>query len=68
MTDREETEWQRWRERERRKKNGNRKNTFMKKYSSHNLHLSPQEKNSDFQEAVLHLIISERKMRFVRDN
>lgn len=39
----------------------------MEKNYFHNLRLAPQEKNSDFQEAVLHLIISERKRRLIRD-
>ena len=43
------------------------KNTFMKRNTFHNLHLAPQEKNSDFQEAVSHLIISEKEMRLEKD-
>ena len=43
------------------------KNTFMKRNTFHNLHLAPQEKNSDFQEAVSHLIIYEKEMRLGKD-
>lgn len=52
--------------RERGREEGSGKNTFMEK-NYYNLRPAPLEKNSDFQEAVLHLIISERKMRLVRD-
>ena len=43
------------------------KNTFMERNTSHNLHLAPQEKNSDFQEAVSHLIVSEKEMKLEKD-
>ena len=43
------------------------KKTFMKRNSFHNLHLAPQEKNSDFQEAVSRLIISEKEMRLEKE-
>ena len=43
------------------------KNTLRKRIYFHNLRLSPQEKNSDFQEAVSHLIRSERELRLGKD-
>lgn len=39
----------------------------MKRNTFHNLHLAPQEKNSDFQEAVSHLIVSEKEMKLEKD-
>lgn len=61
------TKMERERERERGREDDSGKNTPMEKNYFHNLRLAPQEKNSDFQEAVLHLIISERKRRLIRD-
>jgi hypothetical protein len=37
-----------------------------KKIHSYNLHLAPQEKSSDFQEAAMHLTTTEREKRLVR--
>lgn len=67
----EKREWQRWRKKGRERGKGIKesggKNTFMKRKTFHNLHLAPQEKNSDFQEAVSHLIVSEKEMKLEKD-
>lgn len=62
MTEREkDREGKRKRDQGKCGKNTVKRNTF------HNLHLAPQEKNSDFQEAVSHLIVSEKEMKLEKD-